>query len=129
MATGRATLLLALACARAPEGASTGGTLEARLAAADNPTARLLAILDDDGNGRLSRAEFDRAAHRGQRFSQWDVDHSDDLDEDELHRHLLEQSPLLPSYRDGAKGKERRGEQPEGSEEQPKGRPPAAGDG
>ncbi len=88
-----------------------------------------MTVLDQDGDGQLSEAEFKRVAHPSRRFEDHDRDGNHQLDTDELRAMLLEVSPLLPDYRgQGNDGKnptaDKKGQQPQA----PGPAPPAAVD-
>ncbi len=69
---------------------------------------RLLWVLDADGDGVLSPAEFEATAVSSQSFAAWDTDWSDTLDADELRQGLLRVSPLTRYYRHNPKYEDRR---------------------
>ncbi len=60
---------------------------------------RLLAVLDQDGDGALSPAEVELVAHKKVHFADFDGDSSGDLDPEELRLLVTSTSPLLPGYR------------------------------
>ena len=64
--------------------------------AADNPVTRLIAVLDSDGDGRLSYAEYRAVASDHHEPVDLDLNEDGALDEAEIRRMLLTVSPLLP---------------------------------
>ena len=60
-----------------------------------------MAVLDGDGDGRLSRVEAGLVAHPELRFEDWDRDGDDMLDAAELRLLLYGVSPLLERHRGG----------------------------
>ena len=61
--------------------------------------SRLMAVLDSDGDGSLSRAEFEATAHESTLFEGWDMDMDGAIGLPELELGLLAEDPLLPNYR------------------------------
>ncbi|MFZ5481716.1 MAG: hypothetical protein ACOZNI_33445 [Myxococcota bacterium] len=63
-----------------------------------DPIVRLLAVLDGDGDGRLSAAEFARVTWPGTEMAPFDADASGDLDAVELRAMVWAASPLPPDH-------------------------------
>lgn len=95
---GFAAGMLALAaCDRPP--------VEVEVAAADavpelDTASRLIAVLESDGDGRLSREEFLGIAHPCRRFDLYDGDGDGFLDPAEVRQSLWDVSPVVPSCLD-----------------------------
>ena len=82
-------LLLLVACSDPAPVKSTAST-------------RLLAVFDDNSDGVLSQAEFERTAHPDQEFEASDLNGDQSIDASELHELLMRESPLLPNHRGGS---------------------------
>lgn len=65
----------------------------------DDPPARLLAVLDQDGDGTLSSDELARVAHPDLQLEDWDGDGDGRLDAHELRLLLYGVSPLAQGHR------------------------------
>ncbi|MFH1468655.1 MAG: ABC transporter substrate-binding protein [Pseudomonadota bacterium] len=80
----------------APEGAYPAATLTV---IPGSPAARLIAVLDQDGDGRFSTQEFEDVAYSTRRAADWDQDADGFIDEAELRALLAQVSPLIEGYR------------------------------
>lgn len=67
--------------------------------ASRSPIARLMEVLDHDGDALLSADELTLTAHKRTKFEDYDSDGSGFIDEPELRELVTYESPLLPGYR------------------------------
>ena len=65
---------------------------------------QLLTVLDGDGDGTLSEAEFTAAAHSAERFESWDDDGDGQVSATELARLLRTTNPLILGHQTGRGG-------------------------
>jgi ABC-type nitrate/sulfonate/bicarbonate transport system substrate-binding protein len=83
-----------------------------------SPAARLIAVLDQDGDGRFSTAEFEAVAHSSRRAADWDHDADGFIDEAEMRVLLAQVSPLIEGYRGKDRHQKRAAETEEEGEDE-----------
>ncbi|MCP4805870.1 MAG: EF-hand domain-containing protein [Proteobacteria bacterium] len=64
----------------------------------DQAAQELMAVLDTDGDGRLSSKEFALRAEPGVALSDWDLDGDLSLSVEELRAGMWEHSPLIDGH-------------------------------
>ena len=82
-------------------------TTPAAPAVAGPSVTRLVGVLDDDGDGRISAAELARSAHPGLAWQRYDADHDDALSAEEVTVLLREVSPMPSDHPGAAPGQAR----------------------